>query len=69
MKKRSVENKRHNELLKRDIHENNKAYLEKVYKNAKFVSEKYGWINIDCSENDGLKSIENIHSMIIEQIQ
>ncbi|EJU23601.1 dTMP kinase [Peptoanaerobacter stomatis] len=68
MKKRSVENKRHNELLKRDIHENNKAYLKKVYKNAKFVSEKYGWINIDCSENDGLKSIENIHSMIMEKI-
>lgn len=68
MLKRKVEDEKHNKDLKKDIHENDKQYLEKVYLNAKFVSEKYNWININCSENGDIKSIEDIHKLIINHI-
>ena len=51
-----------------DIHENNRKYLEKVYENSKYVAEKYGWLKIDCSINGNIKSIDEIHSMILEKI-
>lgn len=69
MKKRSTENKRHNENLKRDIHENSRSYLEKVYLNAKFVAKKYSWINIDCAKDNGIKSIEKIHEIIMSHFE
>lgn len=51
-----------------DIHENSRDYLEKVYENAKFVAEKYGWCHIDCQENGCLKSVDDIHQLILNNL-
>ena len=51
-----------------DIHENSRDYLEKVYKNAKFVAKKYGWCHIDCQENGNLKSVDDIHRLILNNL-
>ena len=48
----------------KDIHENNKEYLFKSYKNALEIAEKYNWTKIDCSYNGSLRSIEDIHNEI-----
>lgn len=52
-----------------DIHEQDLCYLEKCYKNAVFVAEKYGWQEILCTENDEIKPINQIHNEIIEIVK
>ena len=54
--------------VKKDIHEANKDYLEKSYENALYVAKKYGWENIDCTSNDKLRQIKDIHEEIYSLI-
>lgn len=63
MKKRSAKTD-----LDLDIHENSRDYLEKVYENAKFVAKKYGWCHIDCEEDGYLKSVDDIHRLILNNL-
>jgi len=63
MKKRSAKTD-----LDVDIHENSRDYLEKVYENAKFVAKKYGWCHIDCEEDGYLKSVDDIHHLILNNL-
>ena len=49
---------------KLDIHESDFSYLEKSYKNAKYVSEKFGWKHVLCVENEEIRTIEDIQSEI-----
>ena len=52
---------------KKDIHENNKEFLIRSYENSMLLCEKYGWIRVDCCDEDGnMKSIEDIHKLICE---
>lgn len=51
-----------------DIHEKDKKYLEKVYENSKYISEKFNWYKIDCSEDKDIKTIEDIHNLIVDGI-
>jgi dTMP kinase len=45
----------------KDIHESDKAYLEKSYKNALWVCEHLGWRKIECVDEIGeLKSVKSI---------
>ena len=45
----------------KDIHENNKAYLENSYYNALDVADYLGWKVISCvDENENIRSIEDI---------
>ncbi len=52
-----------------DIHEADKSYLYKTYENAKYIADKYDFITIDCTNDDGLKSIEDIHNIIKTKIK
>ena len=54
--------------VKKDIHEANKDYLEKSYENALYVATKDGWENIDCTSNDKLRQIKDIHEEIYSLI-
>lgn len=65
MKKRK--NKITNEN-KKDIHESDFNYLKHSYENAKMLIEKYGWINIECIQNDKMKSIEEINEQLYKEI-
>lgn len=48
----------------KDIHESNSEYLNECYNNALYIARKYDWINIECTENGRLKSIDEIHEEI-----
>lgn len=63
MKNRSSKNN-----IDSDIHENSRDYLEKVYENAKFVAKKYEWCQINCEENGNLKSVDDIHQLILKNL-
>ncbi len=43
-----------------DIHERDKAFLEKSYNSACAVCEKFGWTRISCVSGDKIRSVEDI---------
>lgn len=53
----------------KDIHEKSKSHLEESYRAACDVSKKYGWYEIQCVENGNLKTIEQIHEEIYEEVK
>ena len=54
---------------KKDIHEVNEDYLKKSYENATTISKKYNWCEIECVENNKIKSIEKINDEIFSKIK
>ncbi len=43
-----------------DIHESDRAYIQKSYDNALWVAKKYGWHIISCVKDGHVRSIEDI---------
>ncbi len=52
---------------KKDIHESDKAYLEKSYYNALYVADKYKWTKINCAPSGEMLDRETIHEEIWSQ--
>lgn len=53
----------------KDIHESNPEFLIRSYENSLLVGEKYGWKRIPCCDDQGnMKSIEEIHEIICQQL-
>lgn len=48
-----------------DIHEKDKAYLEKCAAAAKSLSEKYGWRMVSCVRDGNLRTIEDINEEVV----
>lgn len=53
----------------KDIHERNQSHLEESYQAACSVSKKYGWYEIECVKNGKLKTIEEIHEEIYNEVK
>ncbi|MBO4361018.1 MAG: thymidylate kinase [Eubacteriaceae bacterium] len=53
----------------KDIHESDREYLEDSYANALWVVERYGWEHIRCTRNGVIKSIEEIHGILLERLK
>lgn len=51
---------------KQDIYESNFDHLKTAYMRAKYVSKKFNWAIINCTENGKIKSIEEIHNLILK---
>ncbi len=54
---------------KKDIHENNQDHLQKSYDNACRIAHQYKWHEIDCTNNNSLKSINEIHNDIYMKVK
>ena len=52
----------------KDIHEKDDNHLKNAYLKAKYVAKKFDWITIDCSKNNKIKSIEEIHKDILTKL-
>lgn len=48
----------------KDIHESDKNYLRKTYKNSLYIADKYNWKIVECVENNQLRTIEDISDEI-----
>lgn len=48
----------------RDIHEEDAGFLLDSYLNACLLAKKYGWLPVDCSRGDSLKSVLQIHEEV-----
>lgn len=53
----------------KDVHEEDKNHLENAYRAGKYVAKKFNWTIINCIDsNNNLKSIEEIHNLILKEI-
>ena len=60
--------RKENEGLSNDIHERDLSFMKKVYDNAVFLADYFGWSKVECSCESGMLQIEEIHSKIVEII-
>ncbi len=51
-----------------DIHEKDESLQKRFYDNALFIANYLNWTIINCAENNQMKSIEDIHNDIINNI-
>lgn len=54
---------------KKDIHESNLEYLARSRRAAEYCAEKLGWHVVSCVENDGMRTIEEIHADVLEKVK
>ena len=54
---------------KKDIHESDINHLMEAYSAACDVAKKYDWYEIKCMKNDEIRTIEDIHSEIYNEIK
>ena len=52
----------------KDIHENDMNHLQHAYDNARYLIDKYGWDEINCTVDDNLRTIDDIHEEIYKKI-
>lgn len=48
----------------KDIHEADKSYLERSYKNAFYVAKKFGWTTVSCVKNSEIRTVDEINDEI-----
>lgn len=53
----------------KDIHEDNKDYLNSCYENSLEIAEKFNWKIIKCYEDNDIKTIEGINNEIYEVVK
>ena len=53
---------------KKDIHERDVNHLKDAHKAACYVSKKYNWFEIECVKNGKLRTIDDIHEEIYNEI-
>ncbi|GAA0079327.1 thymidylate kinase [Clostridium sp. CTA-5] len=53
----------------KDIHERDKQYLINSYNNSLKIAEKYNWNKIKCNNGNKLKSIDEIHNAIYNEVK
>ena len=61
--------RKENEGIISDIHEDNLDFMKKVYDNALFVANYLSWNVIDCSNNGGMRDILDIHNEIYRLVK
>lgn len=54
---------------KKDIHESNKTHLQDAYNEACKLVKKYNWCEIKCVEDGNIRTIEDIHEEIFENVR
>lgn len=54
---------------KKDIHESNKTHLQDAYNEACKLVKKYNWCEVKCFEQDRIRTIDEIHEEIFENIK
>lgn len=53
----------------KDIHEKDANHIIASYNAACYVSKKYGWYKVDCIKDGELRSIDDIHNEIYEEVK
>lgn len=54
---------------RKDIHEKNISYLNNCRVAADYCAGKFGWVTIECSDENEMRSIDDIHDEIVRSIR
>ena len=54
---------------KKDIHESNKTHLQDAYNEACKLVKKYNWCEIKCVKEDKIRTIEDIHEEVFNNVK
>ncbi len=54
---------------KKDIHEKDLGHLREASEAYKYVAKKYDWVVVDCTSNGKLKTIEQVHELLWEEVK
>lgn len=54
---------------RKDIHESDLDHLKNASEAYLYVAKKFNWIVINCANENGIRSIEEIHKMILNEIK
>lgn len=54
---------------KKDIHERDKDHLQDAYREACKLVKKYNWYEIKCVQDDKIRSIDEIHEEIFDELR
>ena len=57
------------ENAKKDIHESNETHIKDAYKAACDVAKDYNWFEIKCMRDNKLRTIDDIHEEIYEEVK
>ena len=57
------------DLSKKDIHEKDLKYLLHCRECALFAAKKLNWKVLNCADENGLRSIEDIHNEIVHELE
>lgn len=58
-----------NDGIKNDIHEKDLKFMKKVYDSGMFIADYLSWDKVDCSNDNELKEIEDIHEEIYNLVR
>ena len=61
--------RKENEGIISDIHEDNLDFMKKVYDNALFVANYLSWNIIECSDNGQMRDVHDIHNEIYNLVK
>lgn len=54
---------------KKDQHESDFEFQKNYMSEFDFAINKFGWVKIDCVSSDKLKSIEEVHSLVLSEVK
>ena len=58
-----------NEGIENDIHERDIEFMKKVYENACMVAEYLNWNIIECSKNNEMRTVDDIHEDVYKLVR
>lgn len=59
----------HGDESRKDIHEKDLAYLHRSREAAAYCCDKLGWLRVDCCNGDSMRTIEEIHGLVVAALQ
>lgn len=62
-------NRKANDGVANDIHESDLKFMKMVSDTSTYIAKKYNWSFIDCTKNDEMRSIEDIHEEIYKLVK
>ena len=64
-----IDNRAKKDNRKKDIHEQDKNYLEKCHEVYQEMANSYDWDIVECAKDNQLRTIEEIHEDVWQKIQ
>ena len=64
-----LSNRYNDDNSKKDIHENNAEYLKEAYNAACKLAKEYNWYEINCIENNNIRTIKDINDEIFNELK